>query len=93
MRIRLEKRQRPSLFMLVATPVASVLLTMLIGLVVFNLIGIDGTRAVVDIFLTPVLADHKRQDVLVKAAPLVIIALGLAVGNRAQVWNIGAEGQ
>ena len=93
MRIRLEKRQSPSLLMLVATPVASVLLTMLIGLLVFDLIGIDGYRAVVDIFLTPVLADYKRQDVLVKAAPLIIIALGLAVGNRAQVWNIGAEGQ
>ena len=93
MRIKLEKRPRPSLFMLVATPVASVLLTMLIGLLVFDLIGIDGYRAVVDIFLTPVLADYKRQDVLVKAAPLIIIALGLAVGNRAQVWNIGAEGQ
>ena len=93
MRLKLEKRQSPSLFMLIATPVASVLLTMLIGLVVFDLIGIDGYRAVVDIFLTPVLADYKRQDVLVKAAPLVIIALGLAVGNRAQVWNIGAEGQ
>ena len=93
MRIRLEKRQRPSLFMLVATPVASVLLMMLIGLAVFDLIGIDGTRAVVDIFLTPVLADDKRQDVLVKAAPPVIIALGLAVGNRAPVRNIGAEGQ
>jgi ABC-type uncharacterized transport system permease subunit len=93
MRIKLEKRPAPSLFMLVATPVASVLATMLIGLIVFDLIGIDGFRAVVDIFLTPVLADYKRQDVLVKAAPLVIIALGLAVGNRAQVWNIGAEGQ
>ena len=93
MRIKLEKRPSPSLLMLVATPVASVLLTMLIGLVVFDLLGVDGYRAVVDIFLTPVLADYKRQDVLVKAAPLIIIALGLSVGNRAQVWNIGAEGQ
>ena len=79
--------------MLVATPVASVLLTMLIGMVVFDLIGIDGLRAVTDIFLTPLLASYKWQDVAVKAAPLIIIALGLAVGNRAQVWNIGAEGQ
>ena len=93
MRLKLEKRRAPSLLMLVATPVASVLLTMGIGIVAFDLIGIDGFRAVVDIFLTPILASYKWQDVAVKAAPLVIIALGLSLGNRAQVWNIGAEGQ
>ena len=93
MRLKLEKRRAPSMVMLVATPVASVLLTMLIGMVVFDLIGIDGFRAVVDIFLSPLLVSYKWQDVAVKAAPLIIIALGLAVGNRAQVWNIGAEGQ
>ena len=93
MRIKLEKRAQPSNFMLVATPVASVLITMLIGVVVFDLIGRDGFRAVVDIFLTPLLNPLKWQDVALKAAPLIIIALGLSVGNRAQIWNIGAEGQ
>ncbi len=93
MRIKLEKRREPSLAMLVATPIASVLLTMLIGIVVFDLIGIKGFKAVVDIFLSPLLASYKWQDVALKAAPLVIIALGLSMGNRAQVWNIGAEGQ
>ena len=93
MRITLEKRREPSLAMLVVTPVASVILTMLIGIVVFDLIGINGFRAVVDIFLSPILASYKWQDVALKAAPLVIIALGLSMGNRAQVWNIGAEGQ
>ena len=93
MRLKLEKRRAPSLVMLVATPVASVLVTMLIGIVVFDLIGIDGLRAVTDIFLTPLFTSYKWQDVAVKAAPLVIIALGLSVANRAQVWNIGAEGQ
>ena len=93
MRLRLEKRQAPSMAMLVATPVAAVLLTMVIGGVVFDLIGINGFKAVVDIFLTPLLASYKWQDVALKAAPLIIIALGLSLGNRAQVWNIGAEGQ
>jgi general nucleoside transport system permease protein len=93
MRIKLERRPQPSRVMLVVTPVASVLLTMFIGMIVFDLIGIDGARAVKDIFLTPLLASYKWQDVAVKAAPLIIIALGLSVGNRAQIWNIGAEGQ
>lgn len=93
MRIKLEKRREPSRLMLVVTPVISVLLTMLIGVVVFDLLGIDGFRAVVDIFVSPILLSYKWQDVAVKAAPLIIIALGLSIGNRANVWNIGAEGQ
>jgi len=93
MRIKLEKRPEPSRLMLVITPIASVLLTMLVGVVVFDALGIDGQRAVVDIFLTPLLASYKWQDVAVKAAPLIIIGLGLSIGNRANVWNIGAEGQ
>ena len=93
MRLKLEKRPEPSTLMLFVTPVASVLLTLFIGMVVFDLLGINGFRAVIDIFLTPLLASYKWQDVAVKAAPLIIIALGLSVGNRAQVWNIGAEGQ
>ena len=93
MRFKLEKRREPSMAMLVITPIASVLLTMLIGIVVFDLIGINGLQAVTDIFLSPILSSYKWQDVAVKAAPLILIALGLSVGNRAQVWNIGAEGQ
>lgn len=93
MRLKLEKRPEPSRLMVVVTPIAAVLLTMLIGVVVFDAIGVNGQKAVVDIFLTPLLASYKWQDVATKAAPLVIIALGLSIGNRANVWNIGAEGQ
>ena len=33
------------------------------------------------------------SELAVKAAPLITIAVGLAIGFRANVWNIGAEGQ
>jgi general nucleoside transport system permease protein len=93
MRLKLEKRRSPSTLMLIVTPIASVLLTMLLGVIIFDAIGIDGQRAVLDIFVTPLLASYKWQDVAVRASPLIIIAVGLSVGNRAGVWNIGAEGQ
>jgi simple sugar transport system permease protein len=32
-------------------------------------------------------------ELLIKAAPLILIAIGLAVGFQSNVWNIGAEGQ
>ena len=49
MRIRLEKRLTPSRFMQVATPIASVLLTMALGAIIFQLIGFDGPRAIYEI--------------------------------------------
>jgi general nucleoside transport system permease protein len=93
MRIRFEKRLTSSRFMLVATPIASVLLTMLLGAIIFQLIGFDGPRAIYETFITPIVAPYKWQDVLTKAAPLIIIALGLSLGNTAKIFNIGAEGQ
>ena len=93
MRIWLEKRQEPSKTMQAITPVAAVVLTMLIGAIIFWAIGYDGPRAVKEIFFTPILASYKWSDVGRRAAPLILIALGLCMGNRAKVWNIGAEGQ
>jgi len=93
MPIKLEKRPQPSQLMVYLTPVLAVALTMIIGGIVFSLIGFDGFGAVREIFFTPLLNALKWQDLAVKAAPLVIIATGLSIGYRANVWNIGAEGQ
>ena len=93
MRIKLEKRAEPSRVMLFATPIVAVILTMIIGAALFDALGYDGQRTVKEIFFTPVLASYKWLDVAARAAPLIIIALGLSLGNQAKVWNIGAEGQ
>ena len=93
MQFRLEKRQEPSQLMVYATPVAAVLLTMIVGAIIFSLIGYDGIGAVREIFLTPLTNSYKWQDLGIKAAPLIIIGVGLSIAYRANVWNIGAEGQ
>ncbi|QQR37419.1 ABC transporter permease [Devosia oryziradicis] len=93
MQFRLEKRPEPSQLMVYATPVAAVVLTMVLGAIIFSLIGYDGVGAVREIFLTPLTNAYKWQDLGVKAAPLIIIGTGLSIAYRANVWNIGAEGQ
>src|SRR5688572_14058834 len=93
MQFRLERRAEPSKLMLYAAPVAAVALTMILGAIVFSLLGYDGVGAVREIFLTPLTNTLKWQDLAVKATPLIIIAVGLSVCYRANVWNIGAEGQ
>jgi ABC-type uncharacterized transport system permease subunit len=93
MQLRLEKRPEASRLLQVLTPVGAVLLTMVLGAIVFTLLGYDGVGAVREIFLAPLVNSYKWQDLAVKAAPLIIIAVGLSISYRANVWNIGAEGQ
>jgi simple sugar transport system permease protein len=93
MRFKLEKRAEPSRFMLYATPVGAVLLTMIVGAIVFTAIGYNGLAAVYQMFIAPLTLSYKWGDIAVKASPLILIGVGLAVGNRAAIWNIGAEGQ
>jgi len=93
MRLRLEKRLEPSRSMLIVTPILSVVAIMLLGIIIFDGLGFDGKQAVWELFFTPVLDVYKWRDVATKAAPLIIIALGLSLGNQAKIWNIGAEGQ
>jgi general nucleoside transport system permease protein len=91
--IRLERRKEPSKAMAWATPVIAVAATMVTGALIFTLIGYNGIDAVARIFFGPLLDSNKWQDLGVKAAPLILIGTGLAIGFRANVWNIGAEGQ
>ncbi|WP_051630584.1 ABC transporter permease [Afifella pfennigii] len=93
MRLRLEARREPSRAMLYVTPALAVAMTVLAGIFIFTAMGYDGLGAIYQIFITPLADPYRWQDLFVKAAPLIIIALGLAVGFRANVWNIGAEGQ
>jgi ABC-type uncharacterized transport system permease subunit len=91
--LKLERRPVPSRAMLVAAPVLAIALTMAAGALVFAAMGYDGVAAIRQIFVAPVLEPGRWPDLLVKAAPLILIATGLSVGFRANVWNIGAEGQ
>ena len=93
LRIKLEKRAQPSRIMLFITPVAAVIITILLGALLFEVLGYEGWATVKEIFFTPILASYKWPDVAAKAAPLILIALGLSLGNQAKIWNIGAEGQ
>ena len=93
MLFQLEKKLEPSKIMLIITPIAAVLLTMILGAGIFTILGYDGLGAVREIFLTPIINSLKWQDLAVKAAPLIIIGVGLSIGYKANVWNIGAEGQ
>lgn len=94
--ITLEKRQQPSQVWTYATPFLAVVMTMLVGGALFALLGKDPLITIRTIFYDPLFSEFAwfyRPQLLVKGAPLVLIAIGLSFGFRAGVWNIGAEGQ
>ncbi|MCO4841776.1 MAG: ABC transporter permease [Yoonia sp.] len=94
--IQLEKRPEPSRAWAFATPLLAVLLTMLFGGMLFALLGKNPVETIRTIFLDPLFSEfawYYRPQLLVKGAPLVLIAIGLSFGFRAGIWNIGAEGQ
>lgn len=94
--IRLEKRPNPSRFWLYATPVVAVVLTMVFGGLLFALMGTNPFAVIRTIFWDPLFGEfafYLRGQLLVKAGPLILIAIGLSLGFRAGIWNIGAEGQ
>ena len=78
-------------------PLFSIVLTMIFGGILFFFLGVDPVAAIKMIFWDPLMsetfAEYSRPQILIKAAPLILIALGLSLGFKANVWNIGAEGQ
>ncbi|MDE4273153.1 ABC transporter permease [Phaeobacter gallaeciensis] len=94
--IRLEKRPQPSRAWSMATPLVAVLATMIAGGLLFAILGKDPVEAIRTIFWEPLFGEfafYYRPQLLIKGAPLVLIAIGLSLGFRAGIWNIGAEGQ
>jgi simple sugar transport system permease protein len=89
----LERRPERSRAMAYASPLLAIALTLVIGGIIFAIRGLDPIEALYVYFVEPVTTVWSLQELVVKAAPLVLIAAGLAVCFRAGVWNIGAEGQ
>jgi len=91
--LRLEVRPQPSARWGYASPLLALAITVVIGVILFALLGKDPVRGLQVFFWEPIRSPYAISELLVKATPLLIIALGLAVCFRSNVWNIGAEGQ
>ena len=93
MQLILEKRAQASRLMNLWSPVLAILLTVVMGGLIFAAMGKPPLTALYLYFIDPLTSWWSVEEVLVKAGPLVLIGVGLAVCFKANVWNIGAEGQ
>ena len=91
--IRIERRPVPSRLLYWLSPVYAMGLTLAAGVVLFTVLGYSPGNALYNFFIAPLTSLYGVAELFVKATPLVLIGIGLAIGYRANVWNIGAEGQ
>ena len=93
MLFELERRPEHSRLMVVIAPVIAVSLTVLTAAILLAVVGVAPLHGLAVYFIEPLQTSWSLEELAVKASPLVLIALGLAVAYVANIWNIGAEGQ
>jgi simple sugar transport system permease protein len=90
---KLEPRAAPSQVLTLASPLIALLVTVIVGVGLFLALGKDPVAGLRMFFIEPLKSGYALSELSIKATPLVLIGLGLAVCYRANIWNIGAEGQ
>ncbi|MCL6708840.1 ABC transporter permease [Pseudomonas sp. R2.Fl] len=93
MRIELERRPQASGLHSVLSPLLALALTLVFGGIMFWALGKSPVDALYSFFIEPLLEIWSLHELAIKAAPLILIAVGLSVCYRSNNWNIGAEGQ
>src|SRR5271154_2592 len=93
MQLVLERRPERSAVIAIASPLIAIALTIVTFAILFAIIGKNPIAALYVYFIEPLTDSFTLQEIAVKATPLVMIAVGLALCYIANVWNIGAEGQ
>ncbi|MGC6536020.1 MAG: ABC transporter permease [Candidatus Puniceispirillaceae bacterium] len=91
--IYLEPRSAVSTTIKTITPLLAIGITVILGGIIFATLGYDALEALSVFFIQPLSRPDQIADLFVKACPLIIIGVGLVFCYRANIWNIGAEGQ
>lgn len=91
--LKIQPRTLASKRMVFLSPIVAVSLTVLTSMLIFASMGHDPLDSAYLFFIEPITSEYGLGELAIKATPLILIALGLAVGFQANVWNIGAEGQ
>ena len=86
-------RPQSSNIMNILVPIIAIILTLITGSIIFSLMGFNAFFALHTFFISPISSAYGISELLVKATPLALIAVGLAFCFKNNIYNIGAEGQ
>ena len=92
-RIELQKRSGISNLFSIMSPFLALFLTIIAGAIMFTMLGKNPFQALYTYFVLPLTDPWLQEQIIIKATPLILIAVGLAICFRSSNWNIGAEGQ
>jgi simple sugar transport system permease protein len=93
MRLSLEAREKPARIMTWASPLLAAVGSVIGVSILFAALGRPPLTALYVLFVAPLETLDGLAELALKATPLLLCAIGIAIGCRAEVWNIGAEGQ
>src|SRR3984957_6885122 len=91
--LKVEPRGYESRFWRYASPLLALLLTGVTSGLIFAFMGRSPVETVYTFLIVPLLQENGLQALCVKAAPLIMMGVGLSLAYRANVWNIGTDGQ
>ena len=91
--IKIVKRDDISKSVFFLTPILAIILTLISGGLIFYLLGFKPLEALKFFFIVPINNVYGFSELLLKATPLCLIAIGLSFCFKSNNWNIGAEGQ
>lgn len=92
-RIELVKRPQHSALFSVISPFMALALTLIAGSILFWALGKSPSETLYYYLIDPLRETWSLHELALKAAPLILIAVGLSICFRSNNWNIGAEGQ
>src|SRR5690606_30788158 len=92
-RIELVKRPQHSMLFSMLSPIIALVLTVAAGSLLFAALGKNPIDVLYFYFIDPLRETWSLHELAIKAAPLILIGVGLSVCFASNNWNIGAEGQ
>jgi len=92
-RVRLEVREKASPWLNLTLPLLAIAATLVLCGGLIALAGANVIEAYSVLFASALESKFAIVETIVKATPLVLTGLAVAVAFRAKFWNIGAEGQ
>ncbi|MDG3085252.1 ABC transporter permease [Vibrio hannami] len=91
--LKVQPRIESSKRMALLSPIIAIILTMLVSSLMFISLDVSPLKAFEVFIIQPVSDAYNLGELMVKATPLLLCATGLALCYRANIWNIGADGQ
>ena len=91
--LRLERRLEQPRWLALLSPLILIVVALLLGALLLAFIGTNPWTVYRRMAMTAFGDAYGWSDTTIKATPLILAGLGVALAFRMRLWNIGAEGQ